>query len=269
MPGWHSMKPKISCIVIVKNEERNIRACLESLSWADEIIVVDSGSTDRTREICSEFPRVIFRDHPWQGFGPHKNRALELATSEWVFSIDADERVTPELAKEILCVIEKPTHEAYRVKRKNIYRGFWIRRSGWWPDEVLRLFRRSSARFDDRVVHESVQFKGQPGVLENPLEHHSYAGAGDFLTRVDHYSTLGARMLSKRGKKVGTANILARTLVAFLRSYVLRLGFLEGRTGLLVAFSTAEVTFYKYMKLSEIDSERAGKEPAATDANRR
>lgn len=239
--------------MIVKDEERNIKACLESLAWADEIIVVDSGSTDRTREICASYPKVVFRDYPWQGFGPQKNKALDLASSEWVFSIDADERVTPELASEILKAVTGPTHDAYLVKRKNIFQGVWVRRSGWWPDEVLRLFRRGSARFNDRIVHESLEYKGRPGVLENPLEHHSYTGAGDFISRVDHYSTLGARLLHERGKRAGTAAILARTVLAFLRSYVFKRGFLDGRAGLLIAFSTAEVTFYKYMKLAELD----------------
>lgn len=247
----NTSRPKISCIIIAKNEERNIGACLESLGWADEIIVVDSGSADRTKEICARYPRVIYSDHPWQGFGPQKNRALGLATSEWVFSIDADERVTPELAEEILGVISRPSHDAYLVRRKNFYRGSWVRRSGWWPDEVLRLFRRGAARFNDRIVHESVEFNGPAGRLVNPLEHHSYHSAGDFISRVDRYSTLGAHLLKERGKKAGTTSVLARTVMAFLRSYVFRMGFLDGRAGLLIAFSTAEVTFYKYMKLSE------------------
>lgn len=255
----NTSRPKISCIIIVKNEERNINACLDSLAWADEIIVVDSGSADRTREICARYPKVVFSDHPWEGFGPQKNRALGLATSQWVFSIDADERVTPELAEEIIKTIAKPSHDAYLVKRKNIYCGTWVRRSGWWPDEVVRLFRRGKAMFNDRLVHESLEFKGRPGTLENPLEHHSYSGAGDFISRVDRYSTLGARMLKERGKKAGTISVLARTVMAFLRSYIFKKGFLDGRAGLLIAFSTAEVTFYKYMKLSEMNRQ-AGKD---------
>lgn len=247
------MGTTVSCILIVKDEERNIGACLDSLSWADEIIVVDSGSADRTAAICSRYPKVVYRDCPWEGFGPQKNRALGLATRDWVFSIDADERVTPELASEIISTVRAPRFDAYRVKRKNIYRGTWVRRSGWWPDEVLRLFRRGAARFDDRIVHESVLFGGQTGTLDNPLLHHSYTEAGDFISRVDRYSALGARLLYERGKRAGTLNILARTFFVFLRSYVLKLGFLDGRAGLLIAFSTAEVTFYKYMKLAEME----------------
>ncbi|MBZ0220323.1 MAG: glycosyltransferase family 2 protein [Candidatus Methylomirabilis sp.] len=246
------MGTTVSCILIVKDEERNIDACLDSLSWADEIIVVDSGSIDRTAAICAGYPKVVYRDFPWEGFGPQKNRALALATKEWVFSIDADERVTTELANEIISTVRAPRFDAYRIKRKNIYRGAWVRRSGWWPDEVLRLFRRGAARFDDRIVHESVLYNGRTGVLENPLLHHSYNEAGDFISRVDRYSTLGARLLSERGKRAGTLNILARTFFVFLKTYIFKLGFLDGRAGLLVAFSTAEVTFYKYMKLAEI-----------------
>lgn len=246
------MGTTVSCILIVKDEERNIGACLDTLSWADEIIVADSGSTDRTAAICAGYPKVVYRDFPWEGFGAQKNRALALATKDWVFSLDADERVTAELAGEIVSTVRAPRFEAYRVKRKNIYQGTWVRRGGWWPDEVLRLFRRGSARFDDRIVHETVLYGGQTGLLESPLLHHSYNEAGDFLSRVDRYSSLGARLLNERGKRAGTLNILARTLFVFLKSYVFKLGFLDGRAGLLVAFSTAEVTFYKYMKLSEM-----------------
>lgn len=246
------MGTTVSCILIAKDEERNIGACLDTLSWADEIIVVDSGSTDRTAAICAGYPKVVYCDLPWEGFGPQKNRALGLATKDWVFSVDADERVTPELANEIISTVRAPRSDAYRVKRKNVYRGTWVRRSGWWPDEVLRLFRRGAARFDDRIVHESVLYSGQPGTLKNPLLHHSYIEAGDFISRVDRYSTLGARLLKERGRRAGTPTILARTVFVFLKSYIFKLGFLDGRAGLLVAFSTAEVTFYKYMKLAEM-----------------
>ncbi len=250
------MKQTISCIIIVKNEERNIKACLDSLLWADEIIVVDSGSSDRTAQICEAAPKVKLFQRPWEGFGPQKNMALSLASSKWVFSIDADERVSQGLADEILAAIKNPSFEAYRVRRKNRYRGEWVRSSGWWPDEVVRLFRRDKARFTSHVVHEGVDYGGPTGLLENPLEHHSYTGAGDFIKRVDRYSTLGASQLAARGKKASTLNILGRTMLAFVRSYILKKGFLEGRAGLLIAFSTAEVTFYKYMKLSELYGEK-------------
>ncbi|MFQ5736972.1 MAG: glycosyltransferase family 2 protein [Thermodesulfobacteriota bacterium] len=250
------MGTTVSCILIVKDEERNIAGCLDTLAWADEVIVVDSGSRDRTAAICASYPRVVFHEHPWEGFGPQKNRALELATGDWVFSIDADERVTPELAREIGLVIRNPRYDAYRVKRKNFYRGVWVRHSGWWPDTVLRLFKRGAARFDDRIVHESVRYGGKAGVLDSPLEHHSYSAAGDFIGRVDRYSTLGAQMLHERGKRAGILNIAARSVHVFLKSYILKRGFLDGRAGLLVAFSTAEVTFYKYMKLAEMNEHR-------------
>jgi len=253
------MKKTVSCIIIVRDEEANIGACLETLAWADEIVVVDSESTDRTAEICKAHPKVKFFDRPWKGFGPQKNTALSLATSEWVFSIDADERVSKELASEILKTISNPSFDAYRVRRKNIYRGQWVRRSGWWPDEVTRLFKRGTARFTDRAVHEAVEFSGSAGVLTNPLEHLSYKGASDFIQRVGRYSSLGASQLKGRGKSAGTLNILGRTALAFLRSYILKGGFLEGRAGLLIAFSTAEVTFYKYMILSETNEETAGR----------
>ena len=245
--------------MIVKDEEANIKACLDALAWADEIIVVDSNSSDRTADICKANPKVKLFERHWKGFGPQKNIALSLATSNWVFSIDADERVSPELASEILSAVANPSFDAYAVKRKNIYRGRWVRNCGWWPDEVLRLFRRGAAKFSDRVVHEALEFKGPAGTLENPLEHHSYNGAGDFIRRVERYSSLGAHQMSSRRKRASTTNILGRTALAFIRSYILKKGFLEGRAGLLIAFSTAEVTFYKYMMLSEINEEKEKK----------
>jgi glycosyltransferase involved in cell wall biosynthesis len=247
------MGTTISCIIIVKNEEQNISACLDSLGWADEIVLVDSGSTDLTPTICKSYPKVIFHKYPWEGFGPQKNRALGLATGDWVFSIDADERVTPELAHEIMSVVQSPRCDAYRVKRKNFFRGTWVRHSGWWPDEVLRLFRRGSAKFNERIVHESVQFDGLVETLVNPLEHHSYTKVADFISRVDSYSTLGARLLHERGNNAGVLKIIGKTIHAFFHSYILKLGFLDGLVGMLIAFSTAEVTFYKYMKLAEMN----------------
>jgi glycosyltransferase involved in cell wall biosynthesis len=246
------MEATVSCILIVKNEERNIAECLSGLAWADEIVIVDSGSSDLTAEICASYQHVVFRESPWKGFGPQKNTALDLATGEWVFSIDADERVTPELEQEIRRIIQNPYYNAYRVKRKNFYRGVWIRHCGWWPDEVLRLFRRGTARFNDRIVHESVQYEGKVGILHAPLEHHSYGSASDCLFRVDSYSALGAQQLHKNGEKAGLLKIAAKTLFMFFRIYILKRGFLDGRAGLLVAFSTAEVTFYKYVKLAEM-----------------
>lgn len=246
------METTVSCILIVKNEERNIAGCLNSLAWADEIVIVDSGSSDLTTKICASYPRVILRECPWQGFGQQKNTALELATGDWVFSIDADERVTPELAGEIRRIMHNPDYNAYRVKRKNFYRGVWVRHCGWWPDEVLRFFRRGTARFNDRIVHESVLYLGKTGILNSPLEHHSYGSASDCLCRVDRYSALGAQQLHKNGKKAGLLKIAAKTLFMFIRIYILKRGFLDGRAGLLVAFSTAEVTFYKYVKLAEM-----------------
>ena len=259
------MEATVSCILIVKNEERNIAECLNRLAWADEIVVVDSDSSDRTEEICVSYPRVTFHECPWTGFGPQKNQALALATGEWVFSIDADERVTPELAQEICSVVQNPDYDAYRVKRKNLYRGVWVRHSGWWPDEVIRLFRRGVAHFSDRIVHESVLFEGEAGILDNPLEHHSYAAVGDFIGRVDRYSTLGAQLLHERGNKASLVKVIGRTIYSFFRSYIIKMGFLDGRVGLLVAFSSAEVTFYKYMKLAEMDMLPSTEESAANE----
>src|SRR5690625_2320332 len=167
---------RLSVIIITKNEADNIAACLDSVAFADEFIVVDSGSTDDTREIARQKGALVTRTDDWPGFGPQKNRALALATGEWVLSIDADERVTPELASEIQTIIKQnsPTAVGYNIARLSNFCGRWIRHSGWWPDYVLRLFKRDSTRFSDDIVHESVLPPASVANLKNHLLHYPY-----------------------------------------------------------------------------------------------
>jgi len=248
---------KISAIIITRNEEKNIANCLASLYFADEIIVVDSGSTDRTEEICRAFPAVRFFHHPWKGYGPQKNAALALASHNWVFSLDADEIVTPELAEEILAAVGSDMpYVGYRLRRKNMYRRQWIRHSGWWPDEILRLFRRDAGRFNDRVVHESVEVDGPVGFLKGVIEHHSFNAPEDFLVKAQRYSVLGASQMKRQGKKGGAVRAVVRAVSAFIKSYILKLGCLDGRAGLLIAVSNAVGVFYRIMKLSELHEDR-------------
>ena len=243
----------ISVVIIVKNEEMRISRCLESVSWADEIIVVDSGSSDRTPEICRSFQQVKFFDYPWEGFGKQKNRALGLATSEWVFSLDADETVSPELAIEIRQALHDTTVNGYLVNRKNFYRNQWIRHSGWWPDSVLRLFRRGEGRFSDRLVHEAVELDGRVGTLSFPLEHRSFSSVTDFVKKMDSYSTLGAQLMMEKGRAASPCQAFLHGLFTFFKTYILKRGFLDGRAGLLIAFSNAAGVFYRYMKRLEIE----------------
>lgn len=249
------MSVAVSAIVITKNEEQRIAACLASLDFADEIIVVDSGSTDHTREICEQNSRVVFYELPWEGFGIQKNRALERASGEWVFSLDADETVPPELAAEIRLVVSGSPHDGYLVRRKNFYRGQWIRHCGWWPDEILRLFRRERGRFNDRLVHESVEVQGSIGRLRHPIEHYSFGSVSDFISKADSYSTLGARLMSDRGRRVSAAGACLHAVATFFKVFFLKGGVLDGRAGLLIAVSNATGVFYRYMKCLELQCE--------------
>ena len=244
----------ISAIIITKNEEANIRACLESLSWVDEIVVVDSGSTDRTVEICREFTGLVFC-HDWPGFGPQKNRALAYASGDWVLSIDADERVSPELRDEILTVVSSDRHSGYRIPRLSWYCGRFIRHSGWRPDHVLRIFRREKGRFTDDLVHERVLLDGPAGRLENDLIHYSFRDLEQVLNVVNRYSTLGAEQKFRAGGNSGLAGAIFHGLWEFFSTYLLKGGFLDGRQGLMLAISNGEGTYYKYAKLMLLQEE--------------
>ena len=251
LPERH-MLMSISVIIITHNEEKNIANCLETLGFADEIIVVDSGSVDRTREICERYRNVKFFEHLWEGFGRQKNAALSKATGDWVFSIDADETATPELAADIRAVMLNPLYDGYLVPRKNFYRGQWVRYSGWWPDPVLRLFRRGKAAFSDRPVHETVVLDAKPGLLNGCLEHHSFGCVADFIRKVDSYSSLGANVLAEQGRRPTALSALVKSMATFVKTLVLKRGFLDGYAGVLISFSNAAGVFYRYMKCAEL-----------------
>ncbi|MBI5429534.1 MAG: glycosyltransferase family 2 protein [Nitrosomonadales bacterium] len=240
---------KLSVIIITKNEAANIRACLESVAWADEIVVVDSNSSDATTAICEEFGARVYV-HDWPGFGPQKNRALGYASHDWILSIDADERVTPELRAEIVAATNRPhDHAAFRMPRLSSFCGRYIRHSGWYPDYVARLFRRGTAGFSDDRVHERLIVSGSTGTLRHHLIHETFHDLESLLAKVNHYSTAGALMLNEKNKSASLKRAVISALWAFFRSYVLRAGFLDGREGFMIAVSTAEVTYYRYAKL--------------------
>lgn len=245
---------KVSAILITKNEERNVGECLASLTFADEVIVVDSGSTDRTEELCRRDPRVRWFTEEWKGYGPQKNSALEKAAAPWVFSIDADERVTPELAEEIRALhLRHAPEDGFRVSRRNFFGGKWVRRGGWYPDYVLRLWRKDRGRFDGRAVHESVLVPGTVGTLSGELLHFTYRDTADFLDRMNRYSTLAAREMARAGKRVSSLDLLFRPAFTFFRMFVLKRGFLDGTLGFRLAILYAAYTFAKYAKLGETD----------------
>ena len=233
--------------MIAKNEEANIGPCLDGLAFCDERIVVDAGSSDRTVELAQQKgARVVA--HEWQGFGAQKNFALSLAHGDWVLSIDADERVSPALADEIQRVIVEGSADGYEIPRLSSFVGREMRHSGWFPDHVLRLFRRGKARFSDDLVHERVICDGSVGRLTEQLAHASVTRLEEAISRIDRYSTAGAEMLVAAGRRVSFADGITHGLWSFFRAYVLRLGFLDGREGFLLAVANAEGTYYRYMK---------------------
>jgi glycosyltransferase involved in cell wall biosynthesis len=241
----------LSVIVITRDEEANIAECLASVGFAGEIVVVDSASTDSTAHIAQQAGAKVVSTADWPGFGAQKNRALALATKTWVLSIDADERVTPQLQDEIVAAIEAaPSNfNAWDMPRRSSFCGRFMSHSGWYPDRVTRLFRRESARFSDDLVHERVVVKGPVGHLRSDLLHATYPDLETMLAKLDRYSTASALAMHERGMRSSLAGAVLRGFWAFVRTYILRLGFLDGRMGFVLAVSIAETTYYKYLKL--------------------
>jgi len=241
----------LSVIVITKNESMHIGRCLQSVSWADEIIVLDSGSSDNTVEICKQYtPHVYSTD--WPGFGVQKQRALDKATSHWVLSIDADEQVTPELKLEIQQAIKKNQSDGFDIPRLSSFCGRNIKHAGWWPDYVLRLFKREAGRFSDDLVHERVIVEGQIDQLKLPLLHEAFISSEEVLAKVNNYSSLGAKKLYESGKTSSLKKAILKGLWMFFRTYIIKAAFLDGKQGFMLAVSSGEVTYYKYVKLMEI-----------------
>lgn len=247
-----STRRRVSAVIIACNEAHRIEACLASLHWADEVVVVDSGSSDATVEIARRYTdRVV--SVPWCGFGPQKQAAVERASHDMIFNLDCDERVTPELALEIQAVLAGATiASAYQVPRRTFLGTKEIRHCGWYPDRTIRLFDRSRARFSDDLVHESVLTVGDTRMLRHDLLHYSFLGLADLLVKLNRYSDLSARQMFQRGRRSSLFDLTARPCFAFVKTYLLRLGFLDGVEGFEVSVSSAVSTFAKYMKLREL-----------------
>ena len=271
---------KLSVVLITHNEERNLGRTLESVKplvagGQGEIIVVDSGSTDRTVEIAESYGAKVFVE-PWKGFAAQKNSALDKATGDWILSLDADEEVDPTLAEEIGHYILGQGRESMRdgvpnrtisiiattitglwIPRKNHFLGRWIKHGGYWPDPKLRLFRRGSARFEDRLVHEDVKLNGVAGKLRGALIHHSYPTVSDYIEHMNRYSSLGAEMVVAKGPVHFTAfNVTLRPLWTFLYNYIFRLGFLDGKEGFLLHVNHSIYVAWKYAKAWEFASSK-------------
>lgn len=241
--------PSLSVTVITLNEAKNIAACLRSVAFADQLIVLDSGSTDGTVELARACGAEVTVNHEWPGFGIQKNRAVALAHSEWVLSLDADERVTPGLKDEIIAAMQAPTADVYSIGRLSKYCGQYMYHSGWYPDLVTRLFRKDSAHFTKDMVHERLVTHKHVGRLSSLIVHESFCDFESVLEKVNRYSSAGASMAVLQGKKSSVAKAIFRGLWAFFRTYVLRLGFLDGQMGLVLAISNGEGTYYRYLKI--------------------
>jgi glycosyltransferase involved in cell wall biosynthesis len=246
--------PKVSVTIITLNEAEHIAAAIDSASWADEIIVVDSGSADDTVAIArSKGARVETR--AWSGYVDQKNFAHLLASNDWIFSLDADERITPALAGEIHALLStEPARKGYRVPRVAHHLGRWVRTTDFYPDYQTRLYDRRSARWTGLHVHESVNVDGGPGQLVNELQHYSFRDLRDQLDRINHYSTLAARQMYERGQRTGPLALVVHPLAAFLRNYLLRRGFLDGTVGFTISLMNSYSVFLKFAKLWELQN---------------
>ncbi len=246
----------LSTVIITKNEQDNIKSCLHSVQFAQEHIVVDSGSTDSTREAAQELGAKVLVNAQWPGFGPQKNFALAQASEDWVLSIDADERISPELALEIQAAIQdaqsKGLNVAFALPRLTQFCGVWIRHCGWTPDYVVRIFRRQQAKFSDDLVHERVIFTNldvRVVKLKNTLLHYSYPSPSHYWRKLELYSRAWAEQKHLEGKRVTIAHAGLSAIVAFFRSYVFQLGFLDGAMGFAVCVMQAQAAFGKYFEL--------------------
>lgn len=242
----------LSVTIITRNEAANIEACMKSVQSASEIIVVDQLSTDGTADIARSLGAQVYEEE-WKGYAGQKNSALDKARGPWILSLDADERVTPSLWREIEQTVSREGDRAgYCIKRKNFFCGKWIRHSGWYPDYTLRLFRKDSGRFQERTVHERVVVKGKTGYLKHPLEHYTYRSVAAYLARMERYSRLAAREMHTNGKKPPTwLTLVFRPLFTFFKMYALKRGFMDGMPGLFLAVSYSYYTFLKYYRLNE------------------
>ena len=252
----------LSVVLITHNEEANILRTLKSVAplvrdGAGEIVVVDSGSTDNTVEIAKSIGAKVFQE-PWRGFAAQKNSAINKATGDWVLSLDADEEVSPEVQAFIQQFLARPASNqsgGVMFGRRNYFLGRWIRHGGFYPDKKLRLFRRGSGRFEDRLVHEDIALK--PGSrVEDPggidLIHHAYPTLAGYIEHMNRYSSLGAQMAVEKGRHSGPADLVLRPVATFFYNYFFRLGFLDGRKGLLLHLNHAAYVFWKYAKIWEL-----------------
>jgi glycosyltransferase involved in cell wall biosynthesis len=245
--------PRVSVTIITLNEADHIAAAIDSVAWADEVIVVDSGSTDGTVDLArATRAQVVVRE--WPGYVEQKNHAATLAANDWILSLDADERIPPALATEIKAVLrQEPAVRAFRIPRVTFHLGRWIRTTDFYPDFQTRLYDRRAARWRGKYVHESVTADGPVGRLAGEIEHYSYRDLRDQLDRINLYTSLAARQMHEAGRHSGPLHLLVHPPAAFLRNYILRRGFLDGGVGLVISLLNSYSVFVKFAKLWELE----------------
>ena len=255
--------PTLSVILITRNEQANLADCLNSLGdLSSQIVVVDTASIDETLKIAQQYGATIATPTDWPGFGPQKNRALDLATSDWVLSLDADERLTPELREEIRQTINHPQNQTcFAIPRSSWYCGRFMRHSGWTPDYVSRLFLRGTARFSNDIVHEqlisNVSHDKPIGKLKQPMLHYSFMNAAQVQEKMQRYATAAAEQAFARGKQSSPLKAILHGAWTFIRTYLLQAGFLDGSQGFSLAISNMQGTYYRYMKLWRLNQQQA------------
>jgi glycosyltransferase involved in cell wall biosynthesis len=253
--------PKLSVTIITKNESSDIAAALQSVTWADERIVVDSGSTDDTVGIATPLAtRVVVRE--WAGYVAQKNYAASLASHDWILSLDADERVTPSLAAEIQQALrQEPPWRGFRIPRVTWHLGRWIRTTDWYPDYQLRLYDRRAAQWTGRYVHEGVSVEGGIGRLRGELQHYAYRDIAEHEETIDHYTTLAAQQMFEQGRCASALDVVLQPAFAFFRNYILKRGFLDGSVGLTISRMNAHYVALKFQKLRQLESRAPSHEP--------
>jgi len=254
-------KAPLSVAIIVKNEAENLPDCLRSVAFARQIVVVDSGSADETTRIAADFGCEVFSE-PWRGFGPQKQSAVDRCREAWILVLDADERIPPETARVIRQIIDLPgSANGCSFPRRNFFQGRWIRHAGWWPDRVVRLFRRGRGRLTEASVHEAIAVEGKVEALEAPIDHRTEGDLGRIIRKIDRYSTLGAQEAFTAGRRSTLWGAFFRAEATFFQDYLLRGGFLDGPQGLTLAVTDAVNKFFKYAKLNELNRRAAEQGP--------
>jgi glycosyltransferase involved in cell wall biosynthesis len=245
-------KIPLSVAIITKNEEENIRQCLQSVAFADQIVIVDSGSTDATLQIAAQFGCEIYNE-AWRGFGPQKQSAIEKCRQPWIMVLDADERIPSDTADVIKKIVTCPDikESGFSFPRKNYFQGRWIKHAGWWPDRIVRLFCKGAGRMSTAIVHESVEVQDMVGGLDAVIEHYTESRLSKVIQKIDRYSTLGAETAFKEGKSSTAGGAFLRAFFTFIQDYFFRLGILDGMPGLTLAVTDSVNKYFKYAKLSE------------------